>query len=73
VSVLALDEHRWLTPCPCRFKPRNDLVPIVCEAGWAPGAGWKSAEKLAYTGIQSLDLPALARSLYILRYLAQKL
>jgi hypothetical protein len=49
-------------PCPCRFKPRNDQVSIVCEAGWAPGAGWKGAEKLTYTGIQSLGLPALARS-----------
>jgi len=45
--TLALDGDRWLMPCPCHFKPRNDLVPIVCEAGWAPGAGWKGAEKLA--------------------------
>jgi len=60
--TLALDGDRWLMPCPCRFKPRNDQVSIVCEAGWAPGAGWKGAEKLTYTGIQSLDLPALARS-----------
>jgi len=60
--TLALGGDRWLMPYPCHFKPRNDLVPIVSEAGWAPEVGWKGAEKLAYIGIQSLDLPALARS-----------
>lgn len=56
--TLALDGDRWLMPCPCHFKPRNDLVPIVCEAGWVPGAGWKGAEKLAHIRIQSPELPA---------------
>jgi len=60
--TLALGGARWLMPYPCRFKSKNDLVPIVSEAGWAPEAGWKGAEKLAYTGIQSLDVPPLARS-----------
>ena len=40
------------------FTPRNDPVPIVQEAGWAPGPVWTGAENLAPTGIRSLDCPA---------------
>ena len=28
-----------------RFSPENDPVPIVKEAGWAPGLIWTSAGK----------------------------
>jgi len=34
-------------PCPGRFTPGKDLVPIVQEAGWAPGPVWTCAENLA--------------------------
>jgi len=33
------------------FTPRKDPVPIVQEAGWAPGLVWTGAENLAPTGI----------------------
>ena len=32
---------------PAAFTPGKDLVPIVQEAGWAPGPVWKGAENLA--------------------------
>ena len=37
----------WSAPRPGRFTPRKDLVPIVQEAGWAPGPVWTGAENLA--------------------------
>jgi hypothetical protein len=43
-------------------------VPIVQEAGWAPGPIWTGAENLASTGIRSPDRPARSQSLYQLRY-----
>jgi len=33
------------------FTPKKHLVPIVQEAGWAPGPVWTGAENLAPTGI----------------------
>jgi hypothetical protein len=36
----ALDRGGWSTPRPGRFTPGNDPVPIVQEAGWAPGPVW---------------------------------
>ena len=50
------------------FTPRKDLVPIVQEAGWAPGPVWTGAENLAPTKIQSPDRPARRESLYWLSY-----
>jgi hypothetical protein len=49
---------------PGRFIP----VPIVKEAGWAPGLVWKGAENLAPTGIRSPDRPRRSESLYRLSY-----
>jgi hypothetical protein len=46
-----------VTPRP-HFTPRKDPVPIVQEAGWAPGPAWTGAENLAPTGIRSPDRPA---------------
>ena len=46
------------------FTPGKDPVPIVQEAGWAPGSVWTGAEKLASTGIRSPDHPGLSQSLY---------
>jgi hypothetical protein len=38
----------WLAPRPGRFTPgERDPVPIVQEAGWAPGPVWTGAENLA--------------------------
>ena len=50
------------------FTPRKDSVPIVQEAGWAPGPVLTGAENLAPTAIQSPDRPARSQSLYRLRY-----
>jgi hypothetical protein len=50
------------------FTPGKDQVPIVQEAGWAPGPVSTGAENLAPTGIRSLDRPARSQSLYWLRY-----
>ena len=52
------------------FTPGKDPVPIVQEAGWAPGLVWTGAENLAPTGIRSPDRPARSQSLYRLRYSA---
>ena len=52
-----------VTPRPL-FTPGKDPVPIVQEAGWAPGPVWTAAEKLAPTGIRSPDCPARSQSLY---------
>ena len=38
------------------FSSGKDPVPIVQEAGWAPGLVWISAENLAFTGIRSLTM-----------------
>jgi len=50
------------------FTPGKDPVPIVQEAGWAPGLVWTGAENLAHTGIRSPDRPAHSQSLYRLSY-----
>ena len=54
------------------FTPGKDPVPIVQEAGWAPGPVWTGAENLAPTGIRSPDRPARNQSLYRLRYPTHK-
>ena len=48
-------------------------VPIVQEAGWAPGPVWTSAENLVPTGIQSPDRPACSQSLFRLSYRAHEI
>jgi len=53
---------------PVAFTPGKDPVPIVQEAGWAPGPVWTGAENLAPTGIRSPDRQARRESLYRLRY-----
>jgi hypothetical protein len=51
-----------------RPRPLLPPVPIVQEAGWAPGPVWTGAENLPPTGIRSPDRPARSQSLYRLRY-----
>jgi hypothetical protein len=53
---------------PTAFTPGKDPVPIVQEAGWAPGAGLDRCGKSRTTGIRSPDFPARSKSLYRLRY-----
>jgi len=52
-----------VTPRPL-FTPGKDPVPIVQEAGWAPGSVLAGAENLAYDGIRSSDRPARIESLH---------
>ena len=49
------------------FTHGKDPVPIVQEAGWAPGPVFRGEENLAPTGIRSPDCPARSQSLYRLR------
>jgi len=71
IALLFLDHgtrRGWgvsVTPRPL-FTPGKDTVPIVQEAGWAPGPVWTGAENLAPIGIRSPECPA--RALYRLRY-----
>jgi hypothetical protein len=60
----------WSAPCPGCFTSGKDPVPIVQEAGWAPGPVWTCAKNLTPTGIWSVDCPARSQSLYRLSYLA---
>ena len=53
---------------PAALTPGKGPVPIVQEAGWAPGPVWTGAENLDPTGIRSPDHPARSESLYPLRY-----
>ena len=46
----------------------KEPVPIVQEAGWAPGPVWTGAENLAPIGIRSPDRPARSQTLYRLSY-----
>ena len=52
------------------FTPGKDTVPIVQEAGWAPGPVWTGAENLAPTGIRSPDRATRSQSVYRLSYSA---
>ena len=60
-------------PRPGRFTPRKDSVPIVQEAGWAPGQVWTGAENFALTDIRSPDRPARNESQYRLSYRGRRL
>jgi len=77
IAILFHDHstRRWwgvsVTPRPL-FTPGKDPVPIVQEAGWAPGPVWTGVINLAPTGIQSPDRPACSQSLYRLCYPAHQ-
>ena len=45
-TALEGGEGSGFTPRPL-FTPGKDTVPIVGEAGWAPGPVWTGAENLA--------------------------
>jgi len=50
------------------LHPGKNPVPILYEAGWAPGPVWTGAKNLATIGIRSPDRPAHSESLYRLSY-----
>jgi hypothetical protein len=50
------------------YHRERDPVPIVQEAGWAPGTVWTGAENRAPAGTRSLARPARSKSLYRLSY-----
>ena len=54
------------------FTPVRGPVPIVQEAGWAPGSVWTGVKNLATTGVRTPDRPARSQSLYRLSYQAHK-
>ena len=56
---------------PAILPPGKDFVPVVQEAGWAPGPVWTGEEILALTGNRSPDRPARSESLYRLSYPSQ--
>jgi hypothetical protein len=58
----------WSAPRPGRFTPGKNPVPIVQEAGWAPGPVWTGAKNRTPIGIRSPDRPARGQSLYRLSY-----
>ena len=58
---------------PAALYPREDPVPIVQEAGWAPGPVWTGAENVVPTGIRSPVRSACSQSLYRLSYPAHSL
>jgi len=65
---MALEGVRGQQHAPAALYPGKDPVPIVQEAGWAPGPVWTGAENLAPTGIRSPVRPDRSQSLYRLRY-----
>jgi hypothetical protein len=78
-TALLLHDHGtsrgWgvsVTPRPL-FTPGKDPVPIVQEAGCAPGPVWTGVENLASTGIWCPDRPARSQSLHRVRYPAYRM
>ena len=52
-----------------RLYPRErHPIPIVQEAGWAPGSVWTDWENVAPTGIRCPDCPSRRESRYGLSY-----
>jgi hypothetical protein len=65
---LSARRNVWSASHPGRFTPAKDPVPIVQEAGWAPGPVWTFMKNLAPTRIRSPDRPARSQPLYRLSY-----
>jgi len=68
--MTAVLEGGWVvssTPRP-HFTPGKDPVPILQEAGWAPGPVWTGAEKSRPHRDSIPDRPARRQSLYRLSY-----
>ena len=63
----ALEVGEWSAARPGRTLLRKDPVPILHEAGWAPGAVWIGGESRLHQD-SILDHPARSQSLYRLSY-----
>ena len=63
-----LEGGEWSAARPgCTLPPQKDLVPIVQEAGWAPGPVWTGGKSRPHRD-PILDRPARSQSLYRLSY-----
>ena len=61
----ALDREGWSTPRSGSYTPVTGPVPIVYEAGWAPGPVWTGTKNLAPpTRITSPDRPDYTETQY---------
>ena len=60
-AVNAIGGGKWLMLFRGRFTPGNDPVPIVQEAGWAPGPVWKGAENSPLPGFDPQTAQAVTR------------
>ena len=75
--ALLFHDHRirreWLVSSTRRpyFTLGKNPVPIVQEAGWAPGPAWTGGKSLP-AGIRSPDRPARSQSFYRLSYPAHR-
>jgi hypothetical protein len=69
----ALEGGEWLAARPGRtLPPAKNPVPIVQEAGWAPGPVWTGGKSRPYRDSMQ-DRPARSQSLYRLCYPAHGL
>ena len=77
---IALFLHDWSTRRGCvvsstprpHFTPGKDLVPILQEAGWAPGPVWMGGKSRPHRD-SIADCPAHSQSLYQLSYPAHNM
>jgi hypothetical protein len=59
----ALEGSGLSEPRPGRFSPGKDPVPIVQEAGWAPGPAWTSdGITVIFLGHNPIEHPVTMRS-----------
>ena len=58
MQAWVLEGGGWSASCPGRFTPGKDPVPIVQEAGWAPGPVWTGVENFTLIGIRFPDRPS---------------
>jgi len=65
-----LEGGEWSAARPGRFTPRKDPVPIVLEAGWAPGPVWTVGKSRPHRN-SIPNRPARSQSLHRLSYLAR--
>ena len=67
----ALEGGEWSAARPAALYPGKDPVPILQEAGWAPGPVWTGGKSRPHRD-SIPDRPARSQSLYRLSYSAYK-
>jgi hypothetical protein len=61
----ALEGDGWPAPHPGLFtRWSRDPIPIVQEAEWDLGSGWKGPENIFFTGVRIPDRLARSEELY---------